>query len=210
MRLTKPHARFLLRGSVLLIASLILWWFVLADPLLALLRWLVELLGGSGKVVSLTASGDWTFHFAAGPRVVYFDIPRDDVLNFTYSLPVFWAIFLAAGDFRRSLRQFAIGTAIVVAAEALMLLALVRIVSHEVAAGMLPGTQDAFGAWLLRLGKYVVVNVLPDAGPFLIALALHRELRSQILSFTVPVMQKTTSTPERKARRRPRQPASAR
>jgi hypothetical protein len=200
MRPASPQAKFLLRGSVLLIAFLILWWFVLLDPLLLLLRWSAEVAGGSGQVVSLTASGDWTFHFVAGSRLVYFDIPRADVLTFTFGLPVFWAILLAAGDLRRSLRPLAIGTVLVAATETLMLLALARLAARKVAARMAPGAQDAFGGWLAHVGEYLVVDVLPYAAPFLIALALHRGLRSQILPCTVPVTQKTAAAPPKNGR----------
>jgi hypothetical protein len=202
MRPVNPKTQFLLRGSILLIASLTLWWFVLLDPLLLLLRWSVELTGGSGQVVGLTASGDWTFHFTAGRQVVYFDIPREDVRTFTFGLPVFWAIILAAGDLRRALRPLAIGTVFVAALETLMLLATVRLAAHDVAAGMAPGAQDAFTAWLVRVGRYLVVGVLPDAMPFLAALALHRGLRSQILPFTAPAMRKTVAATVKEGRRR--------
>lgn len=179
-----PQAKFLLRGSALLIALLILWWFVLLDPLLVLLRWSAELAAGSGQRIGVSASGDWTFHLAGAGRNIEFDIPRAGVLSFTFSLPAFWALMLAAGDLRRSWRSLAIGTVLMVAVETLMLLGLARLALRDIAARLTPGENDALYNWLSHIGEYVIITVLPYAAPFLIALALHRGLRSQVLPFT--------------------------
>jgi hypothetical protein len=137
--------------------------------------------------------------------LVYFDIQRAGVLTFTLGLPVFWAILLAAGDLRRSLRPLAIGTVLMAAVETLMLLVLVWLGARKAAARMVPGAQDTFGAWLINVGEYVVGQVLPYVAPFVIALALHPGLRSQILPFAAPVTQKTAAASVKNARSRRRQ-----
>ena len=67
------------------------------------------------ELVSETPSGDWSFRVpmeivvpssAERPEGVRghsieFDMPRSDVTAFTFSLPVFWAIILAAPGIRR-------------------------------------------------------------------------------------------------------------
>lgn len=200
MQPASPQTKFLLRGSALLIALLILWWFALLDPLLSVLRWSAGVAGG--QAVSLTAAGDWTFRFTAGGRLAEFDMPRTDVIAFTFSLPVFWALLLAAGDLRRSVRPLIIGTALVAVAETLMLLALARLAGRNIAARMAPNAQDALSGWLANVGEHLIVSVLPYVTPFVIALALHRGLRSQILPFAAPVPQKTAAAPAKNAPRR--------
>src|SRR6185436_18027812 len=122
----KPQTQFLLRGSALLIALLSLWWFVLLNPMLYVLQ------GGAslfGRQIQETPSGDWTFRvplemiIPASPgqaaqqvHSIDFDMPRTDIIAFTFSLPVFWAIVLAAPGLRRNLRPLATGTAIMVGA----------------------------------------------------------------------------------------------
>src|SRR5437899_11673905 len=98
-----PLARFLLRGSMLMIVFLLVWWFGLLNPLLFLLRSSTELFGNLISV-SETPSGDWSFTIpvevvvanspqSSGPAKIHsvaFDVPRADVITFTFSLPVFW------------------------------------------------------------------------------------------------------------------------
>ena len=52
----KPQTRFLLRGSVLLVGLLSLWWFLLLSPMLYLLK------GAAGAflLIQENPSGDWT------------------------------------------------------------------------------------------------------------------------------------------------------
>lgn len=55
-----------------------------------------------------------------------------------------------------------------------------EISAHKVAA-QLYVSQGQPASWPLRFGEYLVVNVIPYAAPFLMAIALHRELRWQML-----------------------------
>jgi hypothetical protein len=198
----KPQTRFLLRGSVLLISSLILWWFFLVNPLLSFLRGSLEVTGslfyGSAarELVTEMPSGDWSFRVpmevvlppspehptGALVHSIEFDMPRSDVTAFTFSLAVFWAIVLAAPGFRRALWPMIHGTMLVMLLEIALVVCFVQISAHKVAAQMHPAQGQA-ASWLLRFSEYMVVNVIPFAAPFLIAVALHRELRWQMLGW---------------------------
>ena len=195
-----PQRWFLLRGSALLISLLLLWWFFLVNPLLFFLRGALEVSGslvyGSAarELVSEGPSGDWSFRVPmeivvppspehpAGMQghSIEFDMPRADVTAFTFSLPVFWAIILAAPGIRRALWPLLLGTALVAILEIALAVCFVEITAFKVAAQLYP-PQGQTASWLLRFGEYMVVNVIPFAAPFLIAIGLHRELRWQIL-----------------------------
>jgi hypothetical protein len=200
MPAVKPQTRFLLRGSALLISLLIVWWFFLVNPLLFFLRGALEVSGslfyGSAvarELVTETPSGDWSFRVPmeivlppspehpTGAQVhsIEFDMPRSDVTAFTFSLPVFWAIVLAAPGIRRALWPLIQGTVLVTILEIVLVVCFVQISAHKVAAQFYP-PQGQAASWLLRFGEYMVVNVIPYAAPFLIAIALHRELRWQM------------------------------
>jgi hypothetical protein len=43
--------------------------------------------------------------------------------------------------------------------------------------------QSDFTKWLLRVGNYLVTNVIPFLSPFLVAVSLHPELRRQITNW---------------------------
>jgi len=184
----ETHARFLLRASALLIGLLILWWFVLASPMLYLLK------EAAGNFVDIreNPSGDWTLrvpldatlaatngrHVPQPVHWVDFDIARTDVNGFTFSLPVYWAIILAAGA-RRSLRPLLLGTALISAFELASLLVFCQITARG-AVARLAGNQDASAKWIRDFGQYLVVNALPYIVPFVVALSLHRGLRGAI------------------------------
>jgi hypothetical protein len=195
-----PQTRFLLRGSGLLIALLALWWFLLLNPLLFLLRGAVEVCGplvfgaDSSEFVRETPQGDWSVRVplevaarasapgqpgAAAIHSVDFDIARADAIAFTFSLPVYWAIVLAAPGIRRSLRPLIYGSGIIAILEIVLFLAFAAIFAHKVADGL--SAPGAAVDWPVRLGDYLVVAVIPYMAPFLIAFALHRDLRTQVL-----------------------------
>jgi hypothetical protein len=195
----RPHARFLLRSSVLLIGMLGLWWFALRVPMLFLLREsetvVLRLLSsdGSKEPVTEDPSGDWSFRIPVddteralsrdtGPvrfRAIEFTIPRADVVLFTFSVPVYWAIALAAPRVRSALRPLLWGTAVMAVVEVISLLALVEIGAHAAIAQMRP-SADGLDAWLREFGNDLIVGVIPFAAPVLAAVAFHPGLRSQI------------------------------
>jgi hypothetical protein len=192
MRL-KPQTRFLLRGSVLLVALLALWWFVLLNPMLILLK-------GAGEAfltIQETAAGDWTLSVpldrvmpatSAQPvaqqiHSIDFDMQRTDLIAFTFSLPVFWALMLAAPGLRRSLPALMLGSAIMAAIELAMFLAFSQIAVRN-AFAHIAGIDDATSNWARHLGEYMIEDVLPFALPFAVALSLHRELRGAIFAWS--------------------------
>ena len=185
----KPQVRFLLRGSALVVGLLTLWWFVLLGPMLYLLQ------GAAGGFLLITEnpSGDWTVRvpleqtLVATPQrpaqqihSVDFDIRRSDAISFTFSLPVFWAIILAAPGVRRCLRPLLLGTFLMSVAELVLLVIFAQITARN-AVSQLDGASDAGGKWVRHVGEYLIISVLPYAVPFVVALSLHRELRGEIL-----------------------------
>jgi len=188
----EPQTRFLLRGSALVIGLLTLWWFVLVGPMLYMLK----SAAGSFVWIQENPSGDWTLRVPLEKTLpvtsqrsvpvqihsIDFDMLRSDVITFTFSLPVFWAIILAAPRPRRNLGPLLWGTAVMSMVELILLLLFAQITAHN-AASQLAGAQDTSGKWIRHLGEYLVVNVLPYAVPFVVALSLHRDLRGQVFAF---------------------------
>jgi hypothetical protein len=185
----RPTTRFLLRGSTLLIGILALWWVSLRGPMLDLLH------GAAGVFLQIreNPSGDWIvrvpFETLLPPTAkrpvaqqihsINFEMPRSDASRFIFSLPVFWAIILAAPCARRNLWSLLIGTAIMAALEVALLLAFVDLAAYQ-AISHIQG--DAGFRWGRQLGLYIVPDVLPYLLPFGVALSLHRELREQVFA----------------------------
>jgi uncharacterized BrkB/YihY/UPF0761 family membrane protein len=207
----KPQTRFLLRGSALLVGLLSLWWFLLLPPMLSVLK------GAAGAFLFIqeNPSGDWTLRvplektLPATPQQpvaqqvhsIDFDIPRSDVIAFTFSLPVFWAILLAAPGVRRNLRPLLVGTAVMAAVEVAMLLAFAEISARGTAA-QLAGNEDAAGKWARQFGEYLLASVLPYATPFVVALSLHRGLGAEIFPWSSAVEAPASAPPLDRAQKR--------
>jgi hypothetical protein len=207
----KPQSRFLLRGSLLLVCLLSLWWFLLLSPMLSMLK------GAAGAflLIQENPSGDWTLRvplemtLPATPEQpvtqqvhsIDFDIPRSDVIAFTFSLPVYWAIILAAPAVRRNLRPLLVGTAVMAAVEVAMLLAFAEISARNTAA-QLGGGEDALGKWARQFGGYLLASVLPYATPFVVALWLHRVLRAEIFPWSSAVEAPASAPPVGRAQGR--------
>jgi hypothetical protein len=207
----KPQSRFLLRGSVLLVCLLSLWWFLLLSPMLSMLK------GAAGAflLIQENPSGDWTLRVplektlpatpeqpvAQQVHSIDFDIPRSDVIAFTFSLPVYWAIILAAPGVRRNLRPLLVGTAVMAAVEVAMLLVFAEISARNTAA-QLDGGEDAVGKWARQFGVYLLASVLPYATPFMVALWLHRGLRAGIFPWSSAVEAPANAPPVDRAQGR--------
>ena len=189
----KPQTRFLLRGSALLVGLLSLWWFLLLSPMLYMLKDAA----GVFLLIQENPSGDWTLRvplektLPATPQQpvaqqvhsIEFDMPRSDLIAFTFSLPVYWAIILAAPGVRRNLGPLLVGTAVMAAVELAMLLVFAEISARNTAA-QLGGGEDAVGKWARQFGEYLLASVLPYATPFVVALSLHRGLRAAIFPWS--------------------------
>lgn len=208
----KPQTRFLMRGSALLVGLLSLWWFLLLSPMLYMLK------GAAGVFLPIqeNASGDWTLRvplertLPATPQQpvaqqihsIDFDMPRGDATAFTFSLPVYWAIILAAPGVRRNLRPLLVGTAVMAAVELAMLLVFAEISARNTAAQLAGGGGDVVAGWARLLGGYLLASVLPYATPFVVALSLHRGLREEIFPWSNVVKAPASPPPVDRAQRR--------
>jgi hypothetical protein len=215
------QTRFLARGSALLTLLLLAWWFALQEPMLVVLNRGVQFADGflynypASKLISTAPNGDWTFELPIEFTVsqngapvrahsIAFDMARADVSTFTFSLPVFWAVTLAAEWTARTRRALWRGTLICGAAEIVLLMIEVQIFAHREIA-KLSQSHDALLGWFLHLSDYLVVSVLPYIGPFVLAIWLHEELRAQILGWAVPepaLKSRARGTGKRVTRRR--------
>ena len=177
--------------------------------------YLLQGAAGAFVLIGENPSGDWSFRVplegvlpataqrpvAQQIRSIDFDMPRSDVVTFTFSLPLFWAIMLAAPGVRRNLRALLLGTALMSAIEVALLLLFAQITARN-AVSQLAGVGDADGKWLRHVGEYMVVNVLPYAVPFVAALSLHRELREAVLPLTGEAEAAAVARPMDRAERR--------
>ncbi len=174
-------AKFLLRGSILLVVMLVMWWLVLVNPLLFVLRASAALPFAflTGPSASIAAGPvQWDFRIPIGMQAFSFSIPRSDVVVFTFSLPVYWAIALAS---RTRLRSLLLGTLIMEAIEVLSLIAFAALIGHSIAAQR-ASSYSALDRWFTEFANYLLVDVIPFLAPVLLAILLDRDLRSRIFS----------------------------
>ncbi len=220
-----PQARFLLLGTALLAALLILWWLVLMNPLLFLLHNAVNACGGvfwSGPPafsVTETPGGGWTFevpmeatvpHSAANPapqqvHAIDFDMARSEVGAFTFGLPVYWALMLAAPGIRRNLRPLLWGTLAMAILEIALAVLTADLLAHVTLARMVRA-HDPIGHWFLRFSYYLTVDAIPYLMPFVVAIWSHRELREQIFNWATGKPVSTGDAAATLANKRGRQP----
>jgi hypothetical protein len=208
MTADRNHLHFLLRSSVLVIISLILWWFFLLNPLLFLLKGSMNICGSViyrsniQQFLTETDSGEWRFQVLSGREMSkvtpWPGFPKEAKLSaidlqpsifylFTFGIPVFWAIVLATSGIRRSLRPILLGTIAMVAIETALALAFVEIAASRAAAGI-SDSRDEFSKWFELFEYKIVIMVGPYMTPFIVAVALHRELRWQIFRFGNPAL----------------------
>ena len=110
-----------------------------------------------------------------------FDLARTDVIGFTFSLPVFWAVVLAAPGWRRNLRPLLAGTGLIALVELMLLLTFAATSAHKAAAAILSMPMGTFETWLLSFSDYLTVLVVPYLAPIVVAFAVHHELRRRRL-----------------------------
>lgn len=203
-RPSSPQLRFLTRASLLLLALLALWWFVLLDPMLGLLRisagLAIRALPGADATNTITvdAAREWELRLpmpsanpekigatplppAAAPmkfRSIRLTLPPNIPNLLTLSLPLFWAVILAAPRARRLWRILVTGTAALVLIAPLSLLACA---AHRIRVNLYPSSSHLLGS-LLAFASYLSIEVIPYMAPVLLAVSLHRELRTLILS----------------------------
>jgi hypothetical protein len=198
-----PQFRFLLRASALLIAALLVWYFFLTDPLLSALRLASDatihmLPGGSGMArIATDGEGNWLLQIPApaglgqrrttqemfgaerqpvAVRSLRLAVSRDVPVLFALVFPVFWAVVLAAPWSRRSLVVLLVGTALVFV-EAWLAIIVYCASKIDQTLHLYSGAA----ATLLDFAEYLNMYVAPYLAPVLIALAVHRDLRTRIL-----------------------------
>jgi hypothetical protein len=77
----------------------------------------------------------------------------------------------------------------------------VQLLAHREAAKLSPSGHAALD-WLLHFGDYLVIGVIPYAGPFILAIWLDAELRARILGWAAPAIARQSAP--KPARRRNR------
>lgn len=186
---------------------LALWWMVLLNPLLAGLRFSAELTlrllpgGRSVSHVSIGPGRNWTFQVPA-PAAVLNQERTQQMLGaaaagsgpikirsmkvegagrypilFTVSLPLYWAILLAAPG-RPRLWRMASGTAVL----AILALLSIAVYAVRLVGGYFQLTTEGFPGFLMDSAMYLAAGVVPYLGPVLVALSLDGELRGLILA----------------------------
>ena len=199
---TRSQIGFLLRGLVLLPAMLALWWLLLLNPLLAMLRASAEIalraLPRAGALTRITeeTGGDWAIRMPlpnpleataqqmfgsnqARPvrtRFLTLRLPRGSIIRFTMSMPLFWAIVLAAPLSRRTARAVVAGSALLAVLALLSGALFVVCTIHQ----QIPLVSSRAGAFALDLSHYLNVDALPYLAAIVLAFWLHADLRSQV------------------------------
>jgi len=179
--------RFLLRASLLFIALLALWWFVLRLPLLDWVQFssefILQHLPGvhSPTSVNIEAGRVWNLQVPVpGGRSIHLRAEERLPTLYTVALPLFWAVLFAGPWSRRLLRAFAIGTGILLMTPAISLLIYA---AHVVKLNLYRSAAPALG-YTLNFADYLGSSVMPYLFPPLLALALYPDLRSIILTGT--------------------------
>jgi hypothetical protein len=198
--------RFLLRASLLFLALLALWWFVLRPPLLDWVQFSADLilqhLPGvhSPTGVHIEAGRVWNLQVPVpGGRSVHVRAEERIPTIYSVGLPLFWAVLFAGPWSRRLLRAWAIGTAILLPIPAFCLLVYA---AHVVKLNLYRSAAPALG-YTLNFVDYVGVNFMPYLFPPLLALALYPDLRSIVLTGTPFAPEPAAKAPARPSGRRP-------
>ena len=198
-----PQFRFLLRGSLLVIGFLTLWWMAALDPLLDGLRIstgaaLHLLPGGPTTGAEEDSRGDWVLQvpvpgfisnsenvqsmFSAAVRPVKIPslkiaVARAVPILFTLIFPLFWAASLAGPLNGNTWKRVLIGTAVclVISVGNLIVYSIYMIDKNLHYSA---GTLNA----MINFVEYLNMYVVPYAAPLLLALTLNAELREQIFT----------------------------
>jgi hypothetical protein len=190
--------RTLLLFPILLVAFLALWRLVLLTPLLEASRSIIQgcfrvlpFPGSStGELVTVDPrNGDWIVHasllllpereitkqIAAGHEAGV-RTPPVMLQCFTLSLPIFWALSLTVWPGKRLWRILGIGTAVLAAVSLVTLVIFLAYWTDRyfVVASAL------WGEFLVQLGGYLTLNVVPYITPLIVVIWLHRRLRSWV------------------------------
>jgi hypothetical protein len=194
IRLGKTVAVFLL----LLLSLLLLWKFVLLQPVLVLSRQAIEksfsLLpcpkSGAAQLITVDpANHDWVIHAALlllTPREITVQLAGDHEAGvrvqppnlecFHLCLPIFWALVFPVWPGKQLWRILGIGTLVlaIVAQVSLMLFLAYWLNRYFVVAA------SVWWQFWLNFAGYCTVSVVPYAAPVVLIIVLHRRLRALV------------------------------
>jgi hypothetical protein len=190
---------YLCRFLPLLFANLLLWRLVLVTPLLDMLRLGVEIsfsllhTRGAISYVSVDHGGDWIVHPSglfperemarrAGLTDPVMRAPRQTLQVLTISLPLFWALALAAWPHKQFLRVFGVGTLLLVSIAQVSVVVLLAYWINQ----RLLIASSAWGNFCLMVAGNLVVQVVPFAAPVIFVIWLDEELRWMVFGASTP------------------------
>jgi hypothetical protein len=192
--------------AVLLGALLVLWRLVLLEPLLTMSRGAIQSVfsllpypgSGSAELITVdSGNGDWVVHASllllperaittqlAGLRDAGVRTQPVMLQCFSLSLPIFWALALAAWPGKPLGRVLGIGTPLLVIVNQLSLLLFVAYWTNRYfVVASSPWTE-----FCLNLAGYFALNVAPYATPLILVIWLDRRLRSLVFGGSTPQM----------------------
>jgi hypothetical protein len=178
------HWRFLLRASGFFVALVAFWWFELRMPLLDWVQFSTEQLLAalpgvhSPTSVSIEAGRVWDLQVPApGGRSIHLLAEERIPTLYTVSLPLYWAVMLAAPWSRRMWFPLALGTGILLLLPSVSLLIYA---AHAVKLNLYRSAAPALG-YALNFADYMAMTVVPYVLPPLLALGLYADLRRVVL-----------------------------
>jgi len=179
--------RFLLRGWVLLIFILGLWWMTPLHPLWVLFRILIDVPAHwfpgvpTGSAVRVLPDGDWSLLVR---RTAEVRLPASGLVAISLGMPIFCAVVLAAPGrlqrWRVLIRGLSVLTLLAVAQLYIFVAGAVNMSMHVIA--------NPIVARSLGYGYYLAVFMMPFTAPFVVALWLDRDFRALVFKrdLTVP------------------------
>ena len=182
------------RALALQLLLLGLWWTLLYEPSLVLLRVTAQIpfalltARQDRDPLEVDATGEWKFSIpmsafvkdpanGKGPTMVNaidFGGPAANVAPFTTGWFVYLGLTLNARLTRLNLRRSLIGIAIQTAISGLALFAYAEINAFGILTNM-HSSRDALSLWLTKLAYHIDYLVVPYASPFLVLLGTHPE-----------------------------------
>jgi hypothetical protein len=179
-----PQLRFVLRASGIFAVLLAVWWVALRGPLLDWVQFSSEIvlqsLPGvhSPTGVSIETGRVWNLQVPIpGGRSVHIKAEERIPTMYTVTLPLYWAVLLAAWT-RRAWRALLAGTAILLLVQPLSLLVYA---AHVVKLNLYPNAAPWLGH-VLDYTDYLTMTFFPPVLPVLLALALYPDLRKRVLA----------------------------
>lgn len=188
---------FWARTVALLLLALGLWWLVLYQPSLVLLRVTAQIpfalltARQEANPVEVDATGEWKFSIPVGAYVrdsaqgkgpvsvgaIEFSAAAANVAPFATGWFVYLGLALNARLTRANLRRTLIGLAIQTVISGLALFGYAEINARGIVTNM-HSSPDALSLWLEKVAYHIDYLVIPYASPFLILLATHPQWRT--------------------------------